>query len=185
VADEGVHSSYAVAAQGVLRAPADVQREVRDVLVLRDPLVGDEPVRTEHCVRRHHGRQGTGDRRLARVGVGFERPVVGAIGSREELLFPSPRAPWRRCRRTAPASIGSPPPAQWRRVNRRVALVPDPLPRPLSALTLVGFVGFDDDSKAIVTLPCNSADDRHVPDAVTRDTQELRPAAACCAPARQ
>ena len=63
---------------------------------------------------------------------------------------------------------------------RGVVLVPGPLPRPLSALALVGFVGFDDAGKAVVSLRFQGADDRHppAPDAVTRRTQHLGPAAA-------
>lgn len=137
-------------------------------------------IRAEHRIGRHHGQQGTGDRRLARVGDGLERPVASAIGCREEFLLPGSPAPRRRCRRTAPAPIGPPPQARRRRVVRGVTPVPDPLPRPLSALALVGFVGFDDASKGVVRLRLQSADDRHppAPDGVTRRTQHLGPAAA-------
>lgn len=79
-ADQGVHDVDVVAARGALCPPPGVEREVGDAFVLRDPLVGDEPVRAEHRIRRHHGQQGTRDRRLARVGDDSESPVAGAIG---------------------------------------------------------------------------------------------------------
>jgi len=151
-ADQGVDCIDVVAARGALRAPSSVQREVRDMLVLRDPLVGDEPVRAEHRVRRHHGQQRGGDRRLASVRDGLEGSVAGSVSCREELLLPGLPAPRRRCRRTVPAPIGPPPQARRRRVVRRVAPVPDPLARPLSALALVGFVGLDDSGKAVFSL---------------------------------
>ena len=55
----------------------------------------------------------------------------------------------------------------------------DPLSRPLSALALMRFVGFDDAGKAVVRLRLQGGDDRHppAPDAVTRRTQRLGPAA--------
>ena len=98
-ADQGVYSVGVVAARGALRPPPGVKREVRDVPVLRDPLVGDEPARAEHRIGRHRGQQGTGDRRLTCVGNGFERPLAGAIDCREELLLPDSPAPRRRCAR--------------------------------------------------------------------------------------
>ena len=179
-ADEGVHSIDVVAARGALCPPPCFECEVRDARVLRDPLVGDEPVRAEHRIRHHHGQQGTADRRLARVGDGLEGSVASAIGCREELLLPGPPAPRRRYRRTAHTPIGPPPQARRHRVVHGVTPVPDLLPRLLSALALVGFVGFDDASKGGVGLRLQSADDRHPPasDAVTRRTQHLGPAAA-------
>ena len=54
-ADQGVHSVDVVAARGALRPPPCVDRKVRDARVLRDPLVGDEPVCTEYRIGRHHG----------------------------------------------------------------------------------------------------------------------------------
>ena len=96
-ADQGVDGVDVVAARGALCPPPCVKREVGDAFVLRDPLVGNETVRAEHRVGRHHGQQGTGDRRLARVGYGLERAVASTIGCCEELLLPGPPAARRRC----------------------------------------------------------------------------------------
>ena len=67
-----------------------------DALVLRDPLVGDEPVLAEHligCLRQ----QGTEDRFLARVGYALEHALASGVGCREELPFPGPPAARRHC----------------------------------------------------------------------------------------
>ena len=47
-----------MAPRGALRPPSGIEREVRDAFVLRDLLVGGEPVRAEHRIARHHGHLG-------------------------------------------------------------------------------------------------------------------------------
>ncbi len=147
--------------------------------VLRDPLVGGVAVGAEHRVRRHHGQQGAGDRRLAGVGDDLKRTVAGPVRGCEQFLLPGPPTAWRRRKGAAAPPVGPPPQTRWRRVVRRVVTVPDPLPRALSALALVRFVGFDDAGKCAVCLWRQGVDDRHAPapDAVPRRAQLLGSAA--------
>ena len=58
-ADQGVDGIYLVAARGTLRPPPGIECEMRDAFVLRDLLLGGEPVRAEHRIARHHGQQRT------------------------------------------------------------------------------------------------------------------------------
>lgn len=125
-----------------LAQPNGIQRPA---LVLCNPFGGCVAVGAEH---RHRARSRAAGHRRSPPGLRRRWPRTPA-GQRDPLLrgasfakLSSPQKALPRNRRPPP--IGPPPQAQRRRVVRRVTPVPGPLPRPLSALALAGFVGFED-----------------------------------------